>query len=519
MKQWNEIRHRILVDGQSKRSIQKAYQLHWDTLKKILKYPDPPGYRMSAPRRKRVLEPYIGMIDEILSDDRKFRRKQRHTAKRIFERLRDEHGYCGGLTVVKDYVRSWHLGGKEVFVPLQHRPGEAQVDFGEADIIVDGAVLTVALFVMTLPYCDAIFCCVFPRECSESFLEGHRRAFEFFNGVPWRITYDNMKIAVKRVMLARDRELTDAFLRLQSHYLFAHHFCLVRRPNEKGHVENLLGFARRNFLVPLPQLTIDPHDDPFETLNTKLAADCLGDMQRTLRGRHGTKAQLLAEERAGGGFLTLPHESFETRRVVTAKVNSLSLVRFDTNDYSVPTAYAHHEVTVVGSIGQVRILFPGIADQVVATHKRHWGKQHVTFDPVHYLALLERKPGALDFASPLANWCLPGCFMLLRRRLESEFASQGTRQFIRVLRLLESVTIKQLAGAIEYALSINIIDYDALKLIVQHRRERPVGLFNLDGRPHLQAVQVQAPDLLAYRVLTEAMSYASASGDIKGGGR
>jgi hypothetical protein len=361
------------------------------------------------------------------------------------------------------------------------------VDFGEGDIILNGKQTTIAFLVMSLPYSDAFFCCVFPRECTEAFLEGHRRAFAFFGGVPRRISYDNSRIAVKRVMGGRERELTDEFLRLQSHYLFTHHFCLVRRANEKGHVENLIGFARRNFLVPLPRV------DSIETLNQQLEQACREDQQRTVRGQAATKAQLLTEEQTA--FLSLPTESFEARRVRTAVANSLSLVRFNRNDYSVPTAYAHHELTVVGTVEQVRILF---ADGIIATHRRQWGKEQVQFDPVHYLALLERKPGALDFARPLENWPLPECFGILRRRLENELAGLGTRQFIKVLRLLEGASVGQVADAVQQALAINTLSVDAVRLILQQREEKPVGLFCLDGRPHLKSVQVQTPDLQAY---------------------
>src|SRR5262249_48012209 len=180
--------------------------------------------------------------------------KQRHTAVRIYRRLRDEHGYTGGLTTVKDAVRAWRRSHAEVFVPLAHPPGEAQVDFGEAEVTLDGRPTKVAVFVMTLPYSDAIYSQAFPRECTEAFLEGHARAFAFFGGVPRRISYDNLKIAVAKLTGSRQRKLTDAFLRLASHHLFEPHFCLVRRPNEKGHVETLVGFARRNFLVPVPVL-------------------------------------------------------------------------------------------------------------------------------------------------------------------------------------------------------------------------------------------------------------------------
>ncbi|MBV8606093.1 MAG: IS21 family transposase, partial [Singulisphaera sp.] len=177
-------------------------------------------------------------------------------------------------------------------------------------------------------------------------------------------------------------------------------------------------------------------------------------------------------------------------------VDSLSLVRFDANDYSVPTAYAHYRVTVVGTVDTVRVVF---GDRVVAGHHRRWDREQVTYDPVHYLALLERKPGALDFAAPLEGWELPVCFGVLRRRLEAEFGSPGTRQFIKVLRLLEGVALGELTRAVERALELGTADADAVRLILEHRREQPVGLFSLDGRPHLKLVGVPAPDLTAYR--------------------
>ena len=206
----------------------------------------------TKPRRPSILDPLLPVVHQILEDDKKAPKKQRHTAKRIFDRLKAEHGYQGGLTIVKDAVRAWRLSTAEVFVPLAHPPGEAQADFGHAEVILDGQATKVAVFVMTMPYSDAIFTCTFPRECTEALLEGHVRAFEFFGGVPRRISYDNSRIAVARITGTRDRKLTDEFLRLESHHLFEHHFCLVRRPNEKGHVETLVGFARRNFLVPVP---------------------------------------------------------------------------------------------------------------------------------------------------------------------------------------------------------------------------------------------------------------------------
>src|SRR4051794_36075262 len=342
---------------------------------------------------------------------------------------------------------------------------------------------------MTLPYSDAAFVCTFPRECTEAFLEGHVRAFEFFGGVPRRISYDNSKIAVAKVTGTRDRKLTDAFLRLKSHHLFRDHFCLVRRPNEKGHVETLVGYARRNFLVPVPAV-----HGGLEPLNANLESRCHADLQRRLWGKPALKVDLLDEERSA--MIALPTEAFTAARVELRCVDSLSLVRFDTNDYSVPTAFAHHRVTVLGMIDAVRVV---AGDRVVAEHRRCWGREQVAYDPIHYLALLERKPGAPDFARPLEGWELPVCFGILRRRLEAELGGLGTRQLIKVLRLLEWADPGELTRAVEQALGLGVADADAVRLILEHRRERPVGLFCLDGRPHLKPVSVPGPDLADYR--------------------
>jgi transposase len=497
MENWAEIRRRVLVDHQSKRSVCREFDIHWDTLQKISNHPEPPGYRRAAPRPRPKLDPFLPVLYQILEDDKKVHKKQRHTARRIFERLRDEYGYTGGKTVVKDAVAAWRRTRAEVFVPLVHRPGEAQVDFGEAEITLDRQAAKVALFVMTLPYSDAIFVHAFPRECTEAFLEGHVRAFAFFGGVPRRISYDNLKIAVARIIGGRGRKLTAEFLRLKSHHLFESHFCLVRRPNEKGHVETLVGYARRNFLVPVPVV-----QDGLESLNADLESRCRVDLQRRLWGKPAPKVDLLEEERSA--MIALPTEAFTAARVELRCVDSLSLVRFDTNDYSVPTAYAHHRVTVTGTIDTVRIVAGG---RVVARHRRRWDREQVTYDPVHYLTLLERKPGALDFARPLEGWELPVCFGILRRRLEAEFGGPGTRQFIKVLRLLEWADPAELTRAVEQALGLGVADADAVRLILEHRRERPAGLFCLDGRPHLKLVSVPGPDLTGYRGLRgEVMS-------------
>jgi hypothetical protein len=376
-------------------------------------------------------------------------------------------------------------------MPLVHRPGEAQVDFGFAVAKVAGVLRKIAFFVMVLPHSDAFFVMAFERECTETYWEGHARAFEFFGGVPSRISYDNSKVLVSQVLGSCERKFTDGFLKLQSHYLFREHFCRVRRANEKGVVEGVVKYARLNFLVPVPQAS------DLEELNLKLVEACREDLKRRLRGKSGTKAQFLTEDRQA--FLPHPAGGFDACRKVPTRANSLSLARFDRNDYSVPVAYAHHEILVKGYVDRVRLVHKG---RVVAEHRRSWGKEGVFFNYLHYLPLLERKPGAIDYARPMADLDLPDCFNVLRRRLENEQQkqSEGTREFIRVLRLLEDYPVNRLEEAVEKALAMRVHSRDA---IAQFLSPRPLqrSTFLLDGQKHLRRVQVDSPNLTAYRTL------------------
>ncbi|MDB4372718.1 hypothetical protein N9Z53_02970, partial [Mariniblastus sp.] len=178
-----------------------------------------------------------------------------------------------------------------------------------------------------------------------------------------------------------------------------------------------------------------------------------------------------------------------------------SLVRFDRNSYSVPTKYAHRKVTVVATVDEVRFVF---TDKLIASHPRCWKKEQFFYQPIHYLSLLERKPGGFDFVKPVEHWQLPACFGVLRRRLEAADPQHGTRFFIRVLRLLERHSASQLRDAIEYALDIDVIDPDSIHVILEHRQEKPAELFSLDGRPQLKTFNVETTDVSAYAALLGA---------------
>ncbi len=487
MEQWNEIRRRVLVQGVSRRQVQRETGMHWKTLKKVLEHSKPPGYRQVRQRPKRKIGPFEERVRQILKEDKALPAKQRHTAKRIFERLRDEDGYTGGYTAVRLLVKDMVQKNREVFVPLAHPPGEAQVDFGHALVKEAGRLRKVAFFVMVLPYSDAVFLKVYDRECTETFWDGHVAAFEFFGGVPRRIVYDNSRVAVSQIMGGKGRRLTQGVLQLQSHHLFEHRFCRVRRANEKGVVEGMVKFTRLNFLVPVPQVR------DLAELNERLRARCEEDRQRRVRGKDATKAQRLEEDRAA--MLPLPASRFEACRQQSTMTSSLSLVRFDDNDYSVPVAYAHHAVVVKGGCDEVAICHH---QQEVARHRRIWQREQVCFEPLHYLSLLERKPGALDQARPLQGWKLPDCFAVLRRRLEGREDGEGTREYIRVLRLLEKHSLRDLRRAVEQALHIHAHSRDVIAQLLIPQEPWRCTLFRLDGHPHLRGVKVQSPDVRMY---------------------
>jgi hypothetical protein len=340
---------------------------------------------------------------------------------------------------------------------------------------------------MSLPYSDAVYVQVYEKICTEVFWDGHVRAFAFFDGVPCRISYDNERVMVAKVLQRHQRKLTDGFLQLQSHYLFKEHFCNVARGNEKGVVESMVRYTRSNFMVPVPEVR------SFDELNQILEGRCREELERTLRGKDRSKRQLLDEERSQ--FLALPAVPFDACRVRTRTASSLSLVRFDGNDYSVPVRYAHYETVVKGYIDRVVVCR---GDTGIAEHPRLWGKAGVHFDPVHYLALLERKPGGLDHARPLEDWKLPACFRDLRSRLEAEHGGEGTREYIKVLRLLEKHTPEELARAVEQGLRCGASSRDAIAQFLTPRLEWRCTRFSLDGHEHLRHVQVTCVDVADY---------------------
>src|ERR1039458_3640324 len=299
---YGRIRRAVLVESKSERTVAREFGVARETVRKMLRYAVPPGYRRQQPPKRPKLGPWVGVIDAILENDKQQPKKQRHTAKRIFERLRADHAYTGGYTIVKDYVRAATLRCREMFVPLTHAPGEAQADFGEVLVVVGGVEQKAHYLAMDLPHSDDCFVRAFSAETTEAFLEGHVQAFAYFGGVPTTILYDNTRLAVARILGDGTRQKTRAFSELQSHYLFAEKFGRPAKGNDKGKVEGIVGYARRNFMVPIPRVA------SWEG-NERLLEQCRARRARRLRGHEETIGERYARDRAA--FLPLPASPHE----------------------------------------------------------------------------------------------------------------------------------------------------------------------------------------------------------------
>src|SRR6266852_3406411 len=484
---YGQVRRAVYVEGMSRREAARRFGIDPRTVAKMLAFSVPPGYRRSRPPARPKLDPFIGIIERILEEDKGQPAKQQHTSKRIFERLRDEHGYGGGITIVKDYVHERRLRLREMFVPLRHDPGHAQADFGEALAVIGGVEREIHFFAMDVPHSDAGFVQAYPAETTEAFCAGHVSAFAFFGGVRASILYDNTKLAVARILGDGTRQRTRVFSELQSHYLFADRFGRPGQGNDKGKVEGLVGLIRRNHLVPLP------HAASFAALNELLLANCRRRLGDRLRGHAETIGERLARDLAC--FHDLPVSPYDACEKRSGRVNSLSLVRYRGTDYSVPTAYGHREVLIRGYVDNGVI---SCGADVIARHVRSYEREDFVFDPLHYLALLERKSGALDQAAPLAGWDLPEAFTILRRLLEARMGKQGKREFVQVLRLLEVFQIEDVAAGVRDAIDRGVIGFDAVKHLVLCRIERRPTRLDMTVYAYLPSASVAITSARAY---------------------
>lgn len=462
--------------------------------------PGPRRYQLTRPKRRWVLDAVTPRIDTWLTEDRAAPPKQRHTAKRIYDRLVAEYDFTGSERRVREYVREWRRARRSDavgFVPLAYAPGaEAQCDWGEADVRVGGVRVTASLFCLRLCASLKPFVCAFPTAKQESFFAGHVAAFDAFAGVPRRVTYDNLTSAVKKVLQGHTRVEQDAFVAFRGHYLFESHFCLpgLEGAHEKPFVESLVGYARRNFLVPVPDVP------SWAALNALLAERCAAEDERTVAGRAAPVGTLWRAEQPA--LLPRPRHAYPCCRTVPVRATRLGLVTFERNRYSVPARYGGERLLLRAFSWHVEV---SDGRTVVARHPRLYGRDGEQLDPLHYLQVLERKPGAFDLARPIQRWA-PTWPPVYRQYLDAARGARpegATREFVRVLQLHARYPQEVLAAAVAQALATRCFSADGVEQFCRQATglaevgapPAPIDLAATPMLTRLAQVRVPLPDL------------------------
>lgn len=491
------IRNAYYVQEKSIREIAREMRHSRKTVRKALSDPSPPVYTRVAPVHSPVMGSVKEIIDKWIEEDESRPRKQRHTAHRVYERLRDEHGFIGAESSVRRYVRSLKKRQTELYVPLCFEPGsDAQADFGEALVVMDGHQTKVQLFCLQLCNSHRRFVMALPFQKQEAFLEAHVHSFDFFGAVPRRITYDNLTAATTRAIRGDKRREIDSFVAFRSHYLFESHFCNPSEPQEKGQIENLVGYVRRNWFVPIPKVK------DYQELNEYLLSKCIADDRHVVHGMRENIGEMFAREKAY--LLPLPDRHYDCFRLHPVRSNKMSIVCFERNSYSVPSRYASSDLFAKAYLGRIEITD---AKRVVALHKRLLGTGRESLSPVHYLDALKRKPGSLEYARPLKNSEFsPVYYLFLERLKESMPESSARKAFLKVFELSASYPQEMLAEAMELSLLYGSLDADAVKnlLVQMHTRTVTPSLAVVPGG--LSEVRVEVRDV---RLFDDLLSGAS----------
>jgi transposase len=485
-------------EGLSIRALAERHGVHRRTVRQALASPLPPERKRPEGRPAPALGVYRAVIDEWLAADLVAPRKQRHTARRVWRRLVDEHGATVSERQVSRYVRERRLalGGlvEEAFVPLVHEPGrEAEVDWAEAAVVIAGIERRVHVFLMRACFSGACFVMAFTRETQQAFLEAHVCAFDWFGGAFATVRYDNLSAAVKQVLKGRRRVEADRFVALRSHYLFDSEFTRRGREgaHEKGGVEGDVGRFRRNHLVPVPQVA------SLAELNARLAVACVSDLKRTITGRREAVGAALSHEMTL--LRALPAEPFDAAETASPRVDAKALITVRQNRYSVPVALVGRRVAARIGAREIEVRHDG---QLVARHDRLDGRFGVQAQLDHYLELLAIKPGALARSLPLRQqrergaW--PDCFDELWGRISERVgSSEAARQMVDVLMLVREHGADKVVLAVRGALAAGAHDGRAVAVLARRaERPQPPVLTGLEGR--LAQTARPVPDLSGY---------------------
>lgn len=488
MELFEEIRREYQFGVGTIQGVAKKLRTHRRMVRQALASAVPPERKIPA-RSSPKLEPVREFIDGILQSDREAPRKQRHTAHRIWERIRQERPevQVAEATVRRHVQRrkqEMGLASRETFVPQSYDwGGEGQVDWYEATVEFDEGRQTAHFFTLRSMASGGAFHTAYFHATQQAFLEAHEQAFHYFGGVFRRLRYDNLKSAVRKILRGYQREETDRLIAFRSHWGFETQFCNPARGNEKGGVEGEVGYFRRNHLVPVPKVK------DLGELNAYLRKSCQEDEQRRIQGKPHTVGEAMRIECAH--LLPLNGEGFELAETSFPVVDGQGCVKVRTNRYSVPLP--------AGSKTQARLL-PAYVEvwheqNCVARHERSFGRHQAVLDLEHYLDVLERKPGALAGSTPLQQWRergrWPESFDRLWQSLRERHGKQtGTREMIELLRLGSQHGWEALKKAVEQALALGCTDAAAVRHLLvagelAHREKpmREIGSLERYERP------------------------------------
>jgi transposase len=502
VEQFEQIRRDHAREGLSIRALAKRHGVHRRAVRQALASPVPPPKRRPEYRPAPKLGRYRVLIDEWLAADLRAPRKQRHTARRVWQRLREEHGADVSERQVDRYVASRRrmMGEVEAFVPLVSDAGvEAEVDWGQAQVILRGEPVEVHVFLMRACHSGASFVAAFQAETQQAFLEGHVAAFEWFGGVFQLVRYDNLKSAVARVLKGRRRSESDRFVALRSHYLFESSFCQrgEQGAHEKGGVESEVGRFRRRHMVPVPKV------GSMTELNRLLEDSCWANLERTIIGRPEPVGVMLTRERLL--LSALPREAHCTAEEATPRVDSKAMITVRQNRYSVPAALAGLRVRAQIAAGEITVWHDG---QLVASHERLPGRHGTSAQLDRYLDLLRRKPGALARSLALrqerdrGDW--PACFDELWSAIAERVGrEEAARQMVDVLLLVREVAASKVELAVRGALAAGAHDGRAVALLA--RRSERTAAPALEVEERLAGIGSPPPtDISGYDRLRQA---------------